>query len=89
MNKQLKYIALIHKQPDSCFGLSFPDFPGCVSAGNTLDEAACNASEAMVGHIGVMFGDGDTIPEASNLHKIIKENDLSECCGLLAVEGWI
>ena len=33
------YIALIHKEPDSDFGVSFPDLPGCVTAGSTLDEA--------------------------------------------------
>jgi len=33
------YIALIHKDQDSDFGVSFPDFPGCYSAGSTLDEA--------------------------------------------------
>ena len=26
-----QYIALIHKDADSDFGVSFPDFPGCVT----------------------------------------------------------
>jgi predicted RNase H-like HicB family nuclease len=30
------YIALIRKEPDSDFGVDFPDFPGCVTAGRTL-----------------------------------------------------
>jgi predicted RNase H-like HicB family nuclease len=34
-----QYIALIHKDADGDFGVSFPDLPGCVSAGSTLDEA--------------------------------------------------
>ncbi|MFM8681198.1 MAG: type II toxin-antitoxin system HicB family antitoxin [Alphaproteobacteria bacterium] len=33
------YIALIHEEADSHFGVSLPDVPGCVSAGDTLDEA--------------------------------------------------
>jgi len=33
------YIALIHKDADSCYGVSFPDIPGVVTAGNTIDEA--------------------------------------------------
>jgi len=33
------YIALLQKEEDSDFGVSFPDFPGCVTAGRTLDEA--------------------------------------------------
>ena len=30
------YIALIHKDDDSDFGVSFPDLPGCVATGQTL-----------------------------------------------------
>ena len=33
------YIALIHKEPNSDYGVSFPDLPGCVTAGTTIDEA--------------------------------------------------
>ena len=34
-----QYIALIHKEDASDYGVSFPDLPGCVTAGATLDEA--------------------------------------------------
>jgi HicB_like antitoxin of bacterial toxin-antitoxin system len=33
------YIAVVHKEPASDYGVSFPDFPGCVTAGKTIDEA--------------------------------------------------
>jgi predicted RNase H-like HicB family nuclease len=33
------YIALIHKDRDGCYGVSFPDVPGVITAGDTLDEA--------------------------------------------------
>jgi antitoxin HicB len=39
MNAMPHYIALIHKDPDSCYGVSFPDMPGVVTAGDTIDEA--------------------------------------------------
>ena len=32
------YIGVVHKEPKSDYGISFPDFLGCVSAGKTLDE---------------------------------------------------
>lgn len=41
------YIAIVHKAADSCYGVHFPDLPGCTSAGDTLDEAINNASEAL------------------------------------------
>ncbi len=41
------YIALIHKDPDSCYGVSFPDVPGVFTAGDTIDEAMQKASEVL------------------------------------------
>jgi len=41
------YIALIHKQADSCYGVSFPDVPGVTTAGDTIDEAIRKAAEAL------------------------------------------
>jgi predicted RNase H-like HicB family nuclease len=39
------YIGLIHKEPDSSYGVQFPDLPGHVTAGDTLDEAFQRAHE--------------------------------------------
>ena|SRR5690349_22716292 len=41
------YIALIHKEGDSCFGVSFPDWPGVITAGDTIDEALQKAPEVL------------------------------------------
>jgi len=41
------YIALIHKDHDSCYGVSFPDIPGVITAGDTIDEAMRNAVEVL------------------------------------------
>lgn len=41
------YIAVIHKDDDSAYGVHFPDVPGCFSAGETLEEAVRNAGEAL------------------------------------------
>jgi predicted RNase H-like HicB family nuclease len=41
------YIALIHKDADSCYGVSFPDVPGVVTAGETIDEAMEKAAEVL------------------------------------------
>jgi len=41
------YIALIHKQADSSYGVSFPDVPGVTTAGDTIDEAMQKASEVL------------------------------------------
>jgi predicted RNase H-like HicB family nuclease len=41
------YIALIHKEPDSCYGVSFPDIPGVITGGDTIDEAMQQAAEVL------------------------------------------
>ena len=66
-----EYIALIHQDADSDFGVSFPDFPGCITAGSTLDEARAMAEEALTFHVEGMLEDGEAIPEPSSLTDIM------------------
>jgi predicted RNase H-like HicB family nuclease len=65
------YIGLIHKQADSDFGVSFPDFPGVATAGKTLDDAQAMAEEALAFHIEGLVADGEAIPEPSRLEGIM------------------
>lgn len=74
----MRYVAFIHKDPDSCFGVSFPDFPGCISAGDTLDEAVANGAEALAGHIKWMEADGDPVPPPRSLDQIRSDDSLAE-----------
>ncbi len=69
------YIALIHKDDDSDFGVSFPDFPGCVSAGATLEEAAEMGREALEGHVALMIEEGEAVPEPSSMDLIMADPD--------------
>jgi predicted RNase H-like HicB family nuclease len=48
------YIGLFGKDADSDFGVDFPDFPGCVSAGATLDEARRMVQEALELHVSMV-----------------------------------
>ncbi len=41
------YIALIHKEPDLGYGVSFPDVPGIVAVAGTMDEAIGEAAAAL------------------------------------------
>jgi predicted RNase H-like HicB family nuclease len=69
------YIGLIHKDPDSDFGVSFPDFPGVVTAGTTLDDARAMAQEALALHIEGLTEDGEAIPEPSSLEDVMSDAD--------------
>jgi predicted RNase H-like HicB family nuclease len=66
----MRFIAFVHKEPDSCYGVSFPDVPGCTSAGDTLDEALANAVDALSGHIRMMQADGEAVPAPRSLEDI-------------------
>jgi predicted RNase H-like HicB family nuclease len=69
------YIGLIHKDTDSHFGVSFPDFPGVVTAGTNLDDARAMAEEALTFHIEGLVQDGEAIPEPSALEEIMSDPD--------------
>ena len=66
----MAYIAYLHKDRKSDFGVSFPDFPGCVTAGKTLEEAHRMAAEALSLHIAGMIEDGDPVPQPSRLDSL-------------------
>ena len=64
------YVALVHKDEGTSYGVSFPDVGGCISAGDTFDEAVANASIALAGHLALMERDGDTIPEPRSIEEL-------------------
>ncbi|TIP77901.1 MAG: type II toxin-antitoxin system HicB family antitoxin [Mesorhizobium sp.] len=70
-----QYIGLIHKDTDSDFGVSFPDFPGVVTAGTDLDDARAMAEEALAFHIEGLVEDGEAIPEPSSLEDVMADAD--------------
>lgn len=43
----MKYIAIIHKEKETAYGVTLPDFPGCFSAADTLDDVPRNVQEAV------------------------------------------
>ena len=40
-----------------------PDVPGCVAAGDTLDETRCNFQDALAAHFEAMREVGEPIPD--------------------------
>ena len=77
------YVALIHKDTSSDFGVSFPDFPGCVTAGQTLDQARLMAEEALALHIEGMIEDNEVIPPPSALDEIMKVRENMDAVAFL------
>ena len=67
------YIALIHKDAGSDYGVSFPDFPGLATAGRSLDEARAMAEEALAFHTEGMMEDGEALPEPTALDDVMSD----------------
>lgn len=64
------YIGIIHQsEEEQVFGVSFPDFPGCISSADTLDELQYMAHEALQAHIALGVEYGDEIPEPCTLEQ--------------------
>lgn len=78
-----EYIALIHKERDSDYGVSFPDFPGCVTAGRSLDEARTFAEEALALHALGIAEDGDDPPEPSSLDAVMENRENRDAVAIL------
>ena len=64
----LNYVAVLERGLNGSFGVFFPDLPGCVSAGNSADEAMTDAREALALHVEGMVEDGVKLPEPSSVH---------------------
>jgi predicted RNase H-like HicB family nuclease len=69
----MEYIAYLHKDKRSDYGVSFPDFTGCVTAGKSLEEARELAVEALTLHIAGMVEDGEALPEPSTLDELARD----------------
>ncbi len=74
----MRYVALIHKDSDSCYGVSFPDLPGCISAGDTADEALNNAAEALGLHLRGLRADGLGVPAPRTIEAIKNDATIAE-----------
>ena len=72
------YPALIRKTPDSDYGVEFPDFPGCVTAGLTVGNALAMAEQSLALHVDGMRDDDEAIPEPTDLEDILKSDEAGD-----------
>jgi predicted RNase H-like HicB family nuclease len=64
--KTYLYPAYFRRVESGDYSVDFPDLPGCVSAGKSLEEALVMAREALSLHLYGMVEDGDEIPAPSD-----------------------
>lgn len=59
----LNYPMMIYPEPDGGFTISLKDLPGCVSQGETMQEALAMIGDAKIGWLEVAYAHNDPIPE--------------------------
>ena len=81
----MRYVAFIHSDAEPGYGISFPDFPGCVSDGDTIDEAVRRGTEALSFHVEGMIDDAEEVPEPRSIQEIVTDESLAEWCAGAAI----
>ena len=73
----MRYVSFIHRD-DVGYGVSFPDFPGCVAVGKTVDEAVRHGGEALAFHVEGLSEDGEPIPPPRSIDAIKRDPELAD-----------
>lgn len=77
------YYPAIIERGASGYGVFFPGLSGCTSAGDTIQDAARAAEEALQGWIDVSAEHGDAIPPPGDLDAIPADSDVAEAARVL------
>lgn len=82
-----KYIfpAIFEPGENHGYCITFPDLPGIVTSGETIEESLAMAKEALELHLFGMEEDGEEIPEATPPNKI----PLPEGAFVSLIEAWM
>jgi predicted RNase H-like HicB family nuclease len=67
-----EFIALIHRDTDGTYRVSFPDFPDVMAVGQTFDEARLDAQWALLARLRSL-AEREEIPEPSSLEAIMAD----------------
>jgi predicted RNase H-like HicB family nuclease len=65
------YFAIVHKDADSAFGVSFPDLPGVFSAADQEQDLVDNAIEALR-----LWAEDEPLPNPSTIDDILDREDM-------------
>ena len=74
----MRYVAFIHRDDDTDFGISFPDFPGCIAVGDTVDNAIRSGCEALAFHAEGLREDGAQTPPPRSIDEIKADPALAD-----------
>ncbi len=64
--KRLTYRVLLNREPEGGYTVTVPALPGCITYGETVDEAITMAKEAIELYIESLVEHNEPIPDESN-----------------------
>lgn len=65
------YPAIFDPCEEGGYTVTFPDLPGCITEGDTIDESLSMAKDAMILHLWGMEDVGDLIPSPTSPEKVL------------------
>ena len=71
------------------YGIVFLDFPGCISAGDTMEEVIAMGHEALQLHLDGMIEDQDDIPSPSVVTIERTKAELDDASSEIDEEQWV
>lgn len=67
---EMRYTVMLRPEPEGGFTVLVPALPGCVSYGETVEEALAAAEEAMICHVGALKAMGKRVPKEGEILKL-------------------
>jgi antitoxin HicB len=64
--KQLTYRVLLNREPEGGYTVNVPTLPGCITYGETIDEAISMAKEAIELYVESLVAKGEVVPDETN-----------------------
>ena len=69
--KSMDYTVIVEPADDGSISVYVPDLPGCVSTGDTVDEAVASIREAIQAHVQLLRELGQPVPPARSRAAVV------------------
>ena len=79
----MEYVVIFEADENGCSAY-VPDLPGCIAAGDTIEEVRELIAEAIQFHIEGLLKDGDVVPQPSS--KLPGQSDSNVSSALIAAQ---
>jgi predicted RNase H-like HicB family nuclease len=67
----MQYTVIIEPANDGTFSVYVPDLPGCISTGESREEAIESIREAIQGHVQTLRDLGETVPPPRSQSQVV------------------